>query len=302
MTSAMQLNSLTSLVTWIGLKNSDDQGTFFDLRAELRKNGGVIASGETKNIQGVTRNPNLAKEVAVAFGAISDPQFNSGDVFSIRILTKVADSGGHNNAVGLRLYYDAVSRPSRFGATFTSGGGVLVRITSPAPDTLVERPAIYVFGEASAPAGIQSITVNGIAAQANDGLFVTLIPLASGGNLITATLVDLAGNTASDSIAVTRQDPSSPDFLGMWAALKDALRSGNIETALGFITVKSRERYRGIFTALGPELSQIDLILTNINPIAIRQEDAEFEMFRSGRSFEIFFVRDDDGFWRLASF
>jgi hypothetical protein len=30
-------------------------------------------------------------------------------------LTKVTASGGHSNAVGLRLYYDAVSRPSRFG-------------------------------------------------------------------------------------------------------------------------------------------------------------------------------------------
>ena len=49
----MRLNSLSSIVTWIGLKNSDDQGTFFDLRAEIRKNGVVIASGETKSIQGV---------------------------------------------------------------------------------------------------------------------------------------------------------------------------------------------------------------------------------------------------------
>jgi hypothetical protein len=30
-------------------------------------------------------------------------------------LTKVTASGGHSNAVGLRLHYDAVSRPSRFG-------------------------------------------------------------------------------------------------------------------------------------------------------------------------------------------
>lgn len=96
----MQLNSLSDLRVWIGLKNSDDQGTYFDLKAELRKNGTVIASGETKNIQGVTRNPNLAKEVAVAFGAISNNQFAAGDVLSVRILTKVADSGGHNNAVG----------------------------------------------------------------------------------------------------------------------------------------------------------------------------------------------------------
>ena len=30
-------------------------------------------------------------------------------------MTKVTASGGHSNAVGLRLYYDSTSRPSRFG-------------------------------------------------------------------------------------------------------------------------------------------------------------------------------------------
>jgi hypothetical protein len=30
-------------------------------------------------------------------------------------LTKGTASGSHSNAVGLRLYYDAISRPSRFG-------------------------------------------------------------------------------------------------------------------------------------------------------------------------------------------
>jgi len=52
----------------------------------------------------------------VAFGSISDDQLISGDILSLRIWTKVTASGGHSNAVGLRLYYDAVSRASRFGA------------------------------------------------------------------------------------------------------------------------------------------------------------------------------------------
>jgi len=81
MISPMQLESLSSLVTWIGLKNSDDQGTYFDLKAEIRKNEIVIASGEIKGIQGVTRNPGLAKEVAVAFGAMSTNQFGAGDEY-----------------------------------------------------------------------------------------------------------------------------------------------------------------------------------------------------------------------------
>ena len=119
MTVAKQLASLAPAKLWVGLKNSDDQGTFFDVRVEVLKNGSVIASGVSKNIQGVTRNPDKAKEVTVVFGSISNGELSPGDTLSLRVFAKVADSGGHNNAVGLRLYYDAVSRPSRFGAEIT---------------------------------------------------------------------------------------------------------------------------------------------------------------------------------------
>ena len=114
-----QLASLAPAKLWVGLKNSDDQGTLFDVRVEVLKNGSVIASGVSKNIQGVTRNPDKAKEVTVGFGSIFDGELSPGNTLSLRVSTKVADSGGHNNAVGLRLYYDAVSRPSRFGAEIT---------------------------------------------------------------------------------------------------------------------------------------------------------------------------------------
>ena len=129
------LSNLTSLgpaMLWIGLKNSDDQGTQFDLRAEVFIEDAygfrLVAVGETRCITGVTRNPNKAKEVTVTFDpiAISDGAFLSGDTLSLEILTRIGTSqsspgtkcsgpgGSHNNAVGLRLYYDAVSRPSRF--------------------------------------------------------------------------------------------------------------------------------------------------------------------------------------------
>jgi hypothetical protein len=118
MAEAQDLVSLGDFTTWIGLKNSDDQGTYFDVRAEVMKNGEVIASGEVKDINGVTRNPAKAKQVVIVFGTIPDTTFQVGDIFSIRVLAKVADTGGHSSAVGLRLYYDSVSRPSSLNAVF----------------------------------------------------------------------------------------------------------------------------------------------------------------------------------------
>src|SRR5438132_386314 len=60
--TAGTLSALTDLHVWLGLQNSNDQGTSFDLLAELYKNGALVTSGLTRCITGVTRNPSLAKE------------------------------------------------------------------------------------------------------------------------------------------------------------------------------------------------------------------------------------------------
>lgn len=110
---------------WIGLKNSDDQGTQFDLRTEVYKGETLVASGETACVTGVTRNPSMAKLVMIPVGNFSG-LFGSGDQFSVRVLTRIGTNpdgtkcsgpgGSHSNAVGLRLYYDSVSQSS--GITF----------------------------------------------------------------------------------------------------------------------------------------------------------------------------------------
>ncbi len=118
------LTALSDLRGWVGLKNSDDQGTRFDLLAEVYKNGTVVASGETHCITGVTRNPDMAKEVIVSFAPFGPVDFNgTTDVLSLRVLTRIGTTGtgafcgGHSNAVGLRLYFDAVNRSSQFDGT-----------------------------------------------------------------------------------------------------------------------------------------------------------------------------------------
>jgi hypothetical protein len=117
------LTQLNDLRAWLGLKNGDDQGTRFDLRAEVYKNGVLVAAGETYCIQGVTRNPSLAKEAVVSFAPFSPATLNgSTDELSLKVLTRIGSDGaggscgGHGNATGLRLYFDSVSRPSSFNA------------------------------------------------------------------------------------------------------------------------------------------------------------------------------------------
>src|SRR5712691_2669327 len=50
------LTALSDLHVWLGLQNSDDQGTNFDLLAEIYRNGVLVTSGLTRCITGVTRN------------------------------------------------------------------------------------------------------------------------------------------------------------------------------------------------------------------------------------------------------
>jgi hypothetical protein len=111
---------------FVGLKNSDDQGTEFDLKVEVLKNGVTIANGLERCITGVTRNPLKATEAVVPFEPFEDTAFTTGDTLSLRVSTRIGTNpddtkclgpgGSHNNAVGLRLYYDSASRPSRFDA------------------------------------------------------------------------------------------------------------------------------------------------------------------------------------------
>ncbi len=115
-----ELLSLSPAKLFIGLKNSDDVGTRFDLRVEVHVNGSAVASGMTRCVNDVTRDPYKAREVTIAFDPFTPVSVSSVDVLALRVLTRIGTNlddtkcPGHNSAVGLRLYYDAVSRPSRF--------------------------------------------------------------------------------------------------------------------------------------------------------------------------------------------
>jgi len=124
-TPTQKLAALGPASLWIGLKNSDDQGTAFDLQAEVAINSVLVATARTLCIAGVTRNPDKAKKAMILFGFFPPVSVAPDDVLSLTIRTRIGTNpdgtkcAGHSNAVGLRLYYDAVTRPSRFGVELT---------------------------------------------------------------------------------------------------------------------------------------------------------------------------------------
>lgn len=85
----------------------------------------MITSGETSCLTGVTRDPGSALAVVVPLGSISDGTLGTSDTLALRLRTRIGTTagafcGGHTNAVGLRLYFDAVDRAAQLtGSTVT---------------------------------------------------------------------------------------------------------------------------------------------------------------------------------------
>lgn len=76
--------------------------------------------------------------------------------------------------------------------------------------------------------------------------------------------------------------------------------------AVGYFEVGSKDSFRQQFTALSSVLSQIVNEMGVITLINIKDDAAEYDLriVRNGitYSFQLIFVRDADGIWRIRSF
>jgi len=220
--AAGKLTGLTSLHVWLGLKNSDDQGTNFDLLAEVYKNGDLVTSGLTRCITGITTNPASAAETLVAFGSFASASLNgTTDTVSVKLWTRIGTNpdntkcAGHNNAVGLRLYFDATTRAARLGFTLAP--------PDPTPSALTPNPLTITTGAtgtltatiAPAPSGDGTLSVSSantsvatVPASVSFTANQTQIPIPVNGVGVgnAQITVSLNGGTATSTVQV---NPSS---------------------------------------------------------------------------------------------
>ena len=129
-TTGCFLGALSPLHVWLGLRNSEDQGTNFDLRAQVyfqsNAPGGpttLVASVDQLCIKGLVRNPALAQEIIHAL-PLQHTVSGDGEFFLslyARIGTPQNTCGGHGSATGLRVYYDSADRDSRFDTVYFGG-------------------------------------------------------------------------------------------------------------------------------------------------------------------------------------
>lgn len=120
------LTDISDVTSWLGLKNSDDNGTNFDLKEELYVNKTLITTSINRCITGIVRNPTSAKLVFPVFNAFSPISFDSSsDILKLKTFARIGTNAddtkcpGHNSAAGLRFYYDSTSRDTGFTSTFS---------------------------------------------------------------------------------------------------------------------------------------------------------------------------------------
>jgi len=111
-----QLTALSPAQIWLGLKNSDDVGTKFDLLAEVYRNGALIGSGQTNDVPGGGSGFNNAVLRTINLGLPSAVGILPGDSLSIRLSVRIAASSGHRSG-SARLWYNDTTANSGFGGT-----------------------------------------------------------------------------------------------------------------------------------------------------------------------------------------
>jgi alpha-tubulin suppressor-like RCC1 family protein len=131
---------------WLGLKDSDDVGTNFDILAEMLKNGSVVGSGQVNNVPGGSSGFNNAAERAIAVAMATATNFGAGDTFGIRLSVRIGATGHRSGTA--RLWFNDASANSRWQMTVNGGTRTLYMTTefelSPAVGT-GPRATIDVF-------------------------------------------------------------------------------------------------------------------------------------------------------------
>jgi hypothetical protein len=126
--------------------------------------------------------------------------------------------------------------------------------------------------------------------------------------LCTLTATNTGGQTRQNSLGILVQTPEALDSLlqAKWAGMKEALYYYDIEGAVSFFAENSRASYHQQFTALSLSLPQIAADMEPITLLSVGKNSAIYDLrtIRNGTeySFQLMFVRDGDGIWRIRNF
>jgi hypothetical protein len=106
--------TLTAMM-WLGLKNSDDVGTKFDLLVEVLKNGTVVGSRQMPSVPGGGSGFNNAVLRTVGLSLAAPVALTWGDELGLRVSVRIAATGHRSGTA--RLWFNDAAASSRVDAT-----------------------------------------------------------------------------------------------------------------------------------------------------------------------------------------
>lgn len=126
--------------------------------------------------------------------------------------------------------------------------------------------------------------------------------------LLTVTVRTGDGNSYEDIFALSVLDAVAMDTLlkGKWISMIDALNRGDTAIALTQISSGSQALYQTMFSILSAQLSSIIATERGFNLIDITDNVAKYKLLtlENGKtySYEVLFIKDTDGLWRIKEF
>jgi hypothetical protein len=111
------LTALNPAKVWIGLKNSDDVGAKFDLKAEVFNGDTLIGTGQLNGAAGGGSGFGNAKLNTIALNLTSTPQdLPEGTLLSVRVSARISCSARGHASASARLWFNDPQASSRFAA------------------------------------------------------------------------------------------------------------------------------------------------------------------------------------------
>jgi hypothetical protein len=120
---------------------------------------------------------------------------------------------------------------------------------------------------------------------------------------------DTQGNTYTDTVTITVLTKEELDALlqARWEGMKSAIANQDVRKALTYFAADTQGLYRDIYTALDNNLSQIAQDMQNIQFIYAEGRIAKYRIRKNEEyggqvypiTYYIYFVRDQDGLWKI---
>ncbi len=136
-----------------------------------------------------------------------------------------------------------------------------------------------------------------------DGSFSAQLA-AQVGDSLAVVVTDAAGNT-SGSLQLLTADPIDVPFLLVWQGMNAALLAGDKATALTFLTPGAQVKYGPVFDALLPHMAAIIASYSPLQRVSISENVGEYAIIRTidgaNHLFLLYFVKDDEGMWKLGA-